>query len=77
VGLKIPERLEVEMVKVITAKVLDQTHLELRQPIAIKPGKLIQISIPDEGEEDRLWREAAKKHFLEAYDDGDAIYDEL
>ena len=35
--------------KIITAKVLDQTHLELSQPIIIKPGKLIQISIPDEG----------------------------
>ena len=63
--------------KIITAKVLDRTHLELRQPIAIKPGKLIQISIPDEGEEGRLWHEAAKKHFLAAYDDGDAIYNEL
>ena len=35
--------------KIITAKVLDQTPLELSQPIIIKPGKLIQISIPDEG----------------------------
>lgn len=63
--------------KVITAKILDPTHLELNLPIPVQPGKFIQISIPDEREEIRLWHEAAKKHFLEAYDDGDSIYDEL
>jgi hypothetical protein len=63
--------------RIIVAKVLDQTHLELSQPIAAKPGKLIQLSIPDEGEDERLWRETAKKHFLEAYDAGDDIYNEL
>ncbi|MBI1748097.1 MAG: hypothetical protein HYR55_16155 [Acidobacteria bacterium] len=63
--------------KIITATILDPTHLELSQPISAQPGDLIQISIPDEGGEDRLWREAARKHFLEAYDDEDAIYDRL
>ncbi len=63
--------------KVITAKIVDSTHLELSVPIPAQPGKLIQISIPDDGEDDRLWREAAKKHLLAAYDDGDSIYDEL
>ncbi len=63
--------------KIITAKILDPTHLELNQPISAQPGEFIHISIPDEGEEDRLWREEAKKHFLEAYDDEDAIYDKL
>jgi len=63
--------------KVIIAKILNLIHLELSQPISAQPGEFIQISIPDEGEEDRLWLEAAKKHFLEAYDDEDAIYDEL
>jgi hypothetical protein len=63
--------------KVLTAKVLDPTHLELSQPIPAQPGESIQISIPDEGDEDCLWREAAKKQFLEAYDDTDDIYDEL
>lgn len=62
---------------IITAKILDPTHLELSQPIPAKPGESIQISIPDEGEEDRLWQEAAKKHFLEAYDNENGIYDKL
>ena len=65
------------MMRIITAKILDSTHLELSQPILAKPGESIQISIPDEDEDDRLWREAAKKHFLEAYDDEDGIYDKL
>ncbi len=63
--------------KIIKAKILDQTHLELSQPIAAQPGDEIVISIPDEQEEEDAWREAARKHFLEAYDDQDAIYDEL
>ncbi len=63
--------------KIITAKILDPTHLELSQPIPTKPGESIQLSIPDEDEEDRLWREAAKKHFLEAYNDEDGIYGKL
>lgn len=63
--------------KIVIAKVLDLTHLELSQPIPVQLGESIQIAIPDEGEEERLWREAAKRHFLEAYDDTDDIYDEL
>lgn len=63
--------------KIITAKILDPPHLELSQPVPAPPGVLIYISIPDEDEEDRLWREAAKKHFFEVYSDEDAIYDEL
>jgi hypothetical protein len=63
--------------KIVAAKVLDPTYLELSQPIPAQPGESIQISIPDEGDEDSLWREAAKNHFLEAYDNTDNIYDEL
>ncbi len=63
--------------KIIKARILDSTHLELSQPISARPGDDIVISIPDETEEDYVWREAAKKHFLEAYDDQDGIYDQL
>lgn len=63
--------------KVIIAKIVDSTHLELSVPISVQPGKLIQISIPDEGEDEHLWREAARKQLLATYDDRDAIYDEL
>jgi hypothetical protein len=63
--------------KIIKAKILDLTHLELSQPIDAQPGDYIVISIPEKAEGDEAWREAAKKHFLEAYDDQDAIYDQL
>jgi hypothetical protein len=50
---------------------------ELSQPIAAQPGDYIVISIPEEAEEDEAWQEISRKHFLEAYDDQDAIYDQL
>ncbi len=62
---------------IIQAKILDPTHLELSQPILSKPGAAILVSIPDEGGEDHFWKESSKKHFLEAYDDQDAIYDQV
>ena len=63
--------------RIIEAKILDPTHLELKQPISARRGEYIQVSIPDEREEDRLWQEAARKHFLEIYDEQDGIYDQL
>ncbi len=63
--------------KTITAKILDPTHLELSQPVPVQPGEVIRISIPDENEEDRLWQEAGKKRFFDAYSDEDALYDKL
>jgi hypothetical protein len=62
---------------IIQAKILDSTHLELSQPISANPGEDILVSISDASEENHLWQEAAKKHFIEAYDDQDAIYDKL
>jgi hypothetical protein len=63
--------------KIITATLVDPTHLELSQPLAVPLGASLQIAIPDEGEEEHLWREAAKQHFLDAYGEQDAIYDDL
>jgi hypothetical protein len=63
--------------KVITAKILDSTHLELSQPIHAPKGKFIRITISDDSEDDRLWRDAAKEHLLDAYEAEDAIYDEI
>ena len=63
--------------KLITAKIIDPTHLELQEPIPTQPGKLIRISIPEKGEDELLWQQAAKKRFFEAYHDEDAIYDQL
>jgi hypothetical protein len=61
--------------KIIKVKILDSTHLELSQPIAVEPGDYIVTSIPEESEEDEAWREMSRKYFLEAYDDQDTIYD--
>jgi hypothetical protein len=41
--------------KIIEAKILDTTHLELTQPISAERGEYIRISIPDEREEEYLW----------------------
>jgi len=65
----------------ITAKILDPTHLELNQPIFFTSGNIISIFIPDAAEknmvEENLWIEAGNKHFLAAYDEEDAIYDNI
>ena len=63
--------------KIISAKVLDATHLELSEPIPAKTGDLIEISIPDDDENDRLWKVTASQKFLSAYDADDSIYDDL
>ncbi|MEQ8224405.1 MAG: hypothetical protein ABRQ37_18950 [Candidatus Eremiobacterota bacterium] len=60
---------------VIKAKIMDETHLELTQPISVRQGEFILISIINN--EDTIWQEKGKQQFLEAYDDGDAIYDNL
>jgi hypothetical protein len=64
--------------RIISAKILDSTHLELSQPLSGMPGELIDISVSSESDDEMvLWRDAAKKHLLDAYADEDAIYDEL
>ena len=64
--------------RVISATILDSTHLELSQPLDASPGDVIQISLPTEaGDEMAPWRDAAKQHLLDAYADEDAVYDEI
>jgi hypothetical protein len=63
--------------KIISAKVLDPTHLELSEPIPAMTGDLIEISIPEDGENERLWKVTARQKFLSAYDSADSIYDNL
>ena len=63
-------------VRVISAKILDATHLELSQPLEASPGEVIQISLPSEtNAETAPWRDAAKRRLLDAYADEDAAYD--
>jgi hypothetical protein len=64
--------------RVISAKILDSTHLELSQPLDAAPGEVIDISVPSKTDDEiAAWREAAKRHLLDAYADEDAVYDEL
>lgn len=63
--------------KVISAKVLDPTHLELSQPIAATSGTIVEISIVEDDEDDRLRMAATNRAFLSAYDSADSIYDDL
>jgi hypothetical protein len=64
--------------RIITATILDPTHLELSQPLEASPGDVIQISLPSETDDEMdVWRDAAKQHLLDAYADEDAVYDEI
>jgi len=64
--------------RIISATILDSTHLELSQPLDASPGEVIQISLASEpDDETAVWRDAAKQRLLDAYADEDAIYDEL
>lgn len=64
--------------RVISAKILDATHLELSQPLEASPGDVIRISLLSEPDDQMaVWRDAAKQHLLDAYADEDAVYDEL
>lgn len=63
--------------RIISATILDSTHLELSQPLEAAPGEVIQISLPEADEDAATWREAARQRLLDAYADEDAVYDEL
>jgi hypothetical protein len=64
--------------KLISAKILDATHLELSQPLEALPGEVIQVAFPDKGDEESvLWGEAAKQNLLDAYAEEDAVYDTI
>jgi hypothetical protein len=66
------------MMRIISAKILDPTHLELSQPLEAAPGQVINISVASENDNEMaLWREAARNHLLDAYADEDAVYDDL
>ena len=62
--------------RLISAKIIDRTHLELSQPIAAEPGSTIEISVPEDGDEMHDWHELAKRNALTAYADEDSVYDE-
>ena len=61
--------------KTIMARVVDATHLELSEPIAVPQGDMVSIAIPDD--EDAAWKELAATQMLAAYAEEDAVYDQL
>jgi hypothetical protein len=64
--------------QVISAKVLDATHLELSQPLQASPGEVIEISLALSADDEmNIWREVGKQRLLDAYADEDAVYDNL
>lgn len=63
--------------KTLNAKVLDSTHLELTEPLHSAVGDWVQIVVAQEDSEGTDWRRAAEERLLAAYDDHDAIYDEI
>ncbi len=63
--------------KTLDAKVLDARHLELAEPLSSKIGEWVRILIPESDSEDSDWHQAAMDQMLSAYDDLDAVYDEL
>ena len=63
--------------KIIKARILDATHLELSQPIPEQIGGEIVIVIPEEADGEQGWKDRVREKFLSAYDDQDAIYDKL
>ena len=43
----------------------------------LRRGGVIDISVPSESDDElAAWREASKRHLLDAYADEDAVYDE-
>jgi hypothetical protein len=66
------------MAVIISAKILDPTHLELNQPLEASPGDVIQVLLASNTDDEMdVWRDAAKQRLLDAYSAEDAIYDEL
>ena len=63
--------------RIISARIIDSTHLELSEPLQAQVGEMVEISLRTDEDEVADWREAGKQHLLDAYADEDAIYDEL
>ncbi|MDQ3439539.1 MAG: hypothetical protein M3478_04230 [Planctomycetota bacterium] len=49
----------------------------MSQPISAEPGETIEISVPENVDEMRDWRDLARRNAVTAYADEDSVYDEL
>ena len=61
--------------------IVRQGKIELLETVDLPEGANVLVTVFDEealgDEEERAWHDAATKHFIEAYDDQDDIYDQL
>ena len=57
--------------------IVREGKIELLETVDLPEGAdvLVRVLGEESLQDEQTWREAAKKHFLEAYDDQDDIYD--
>ena len=63
--------------KVLKAKVIDPTHLELAQPVQSCSGQDVLVSIDDYNEETaehKEWMAASESTLVDAYDESEPDY---
>ena len=63
--------------KMVAAKVLDSTHLELSQPIGAEQGRTVLVSVLDTGELDaerQQWYALSTECLRSAYGDSEPEY---
>ncbi|MBX7258613.1 MAG: hypothetical protein K1Y02_19790 [Candidatus Hydrogenedentes bacterium] len=63
--------------KTVTARVLDATHLELSQPIAMQQGQTILISVVESACNDperQQWLAFSSENLSDAYSDSEPEY---
>jgi hypothetical protein len=63
--------------RTLSAKVVDPNHLELLESLETPSGEVVQIVVAESDAEEADWKQAAMDQFSKAYDDQDAIYDDL
>lgn len=61
--------------------IVREGKIELLETVELPEGADVLVTVlgeePLQNGDEQAWRDAAKKHFLEAYDDQDDIYDHL
>ena len=61
--------------------VVREGKIELLETVDLPEGATVLVTVLGEealwDEEERMWRDTAKKHCLEAYDTQDDLYDQL
>jgi hypothetical protein len=69
---------EDEDVVVVKAKVVDPTHLELSEPLAVRKGLTVLVSVAEPGQKDverEQWLAASAERLQAAYSESEPDYD--